>query len=56
MRRRPMAVWKRPTPLWKTALIFAANVIGFAALMGLLMLALVAAPHIDAWVINSRPW
>lgn len=54
--RGPMAVWRRPTPLWQRALRFAAEVLGVVGLMAALLLALVAAPHIDAWIIGARPW
>ena len=54
MRRRPMAVWKRPTPLWVKVARAAFNVIGCAALLAALILLFITAPHIDAWVIANR--
>lgn len=54
MRRRPMAVYKRPTSRWRKVATLAFNVVGGAALLAALVLMFLAAPHVDAWVINNR--
>jgi len=54
MSRRLMARYKRPRPLWVKVARATFNVIGCAALLAALVLLFIAAPHIDAWVINNR--
>lgn len=54
--RAPMAIRRRPLSGWRLVATMALEVVGALAIVALLVLGLIAAPHFDAWVINNRPW